>query len=56
MCNFFIRYNKNPRFMDKTKKKLDTLPFSPWAILATWLHLETPQNYKKNELITRKIK
>jgi hypothetical protein len=29
--------------MDKTKKKLGTLSLSPWAVLATWLHLETPQ-------------
>jgi hypothetical protein len=35
---------------------LGTLPFNPWAVLATWLHLETPQKLKKNELITRKMK
>jgi hypothetical protein len=29
--------------MDKTKKKFGTLPFNPWAVLATWLHLEAPQ-------------
>jgi hypothetical protein len=36
--------------MDKTNFLFGTLLFSPWAILATWLHLGAPQNYKKNEL------
>jgi hypothetical protein len=26
-------------FMDKTKK-IGTLSFSPWAVLATWLNIE----------------
>jgi hypothetical protein len=29
--------------MGKTKKILSTLPFSPWAVLATWLHVGAPQ-------------
>jgi hypothetical protein len=30
--------------MDKLKKILSILHFSPWAVLATWLHEEAPQN------------
>jgi hypothetical protein len=29
--------------MIETINFFDTLPFSPWAILASWLHLEAPQ-------------
>jgi hypothetical protein len=29
-----------------------TLPFSPWAILATWLHVEAPQKTQRYELTT----
>jgi hypothetical protein len=29
--------------MDKTIYFIGTLPFSHWAVLATWLHLEAPQ-------------
>jgi hypothetical protein len=29
--------------MDKTSYFFGTLPFSPWAVLATWLHLGAPQ-------------
>jgi hypothetical protein len=34
---------KNQDFMDKTNFFFSTLPFSPWAILATWLHVGAPQ-------------
>jgi hypothetical protein len=44
--------------MVKRKLFLDTLPFSPWVILATWLHLIAPQKIhkkmnlcKENEII-----
>jgi hypothetical protein len=44
--------------MDKTNLFFGTLPFSPWVVLATWLHLEAPQilqekwtYYKENEII-----
>ena len=30
-------------FVDKTNLFLGTLPISPLAIFATWLHLEAPQ-------------
>jgi hypothetical protein len=37
--------------MGKTNFFLSTLPFNPWAVLATWLHVGAPQNiYRKNEL------
>jgi hypothetical protein len=29
--------------MGKTNFLLSTLPFSPWAVLATWLHVGAPQ-------------
>jgi hypothetical protein len=34
---------KNQAFMDKIKLFFSTLPFGPWAILATWLHVGAPQ-------------
>jgi hypothetical protein len=39
--------------MGKRNFFLSTLPFSPWAVSATWLHVGAPQKYKKNELNTR---
>jgi hypothetical protein len=33
---------KNQDSMGKTNFFLSTLPFSPWAILATWLHVGAP--------------
>jgi hypothetical protein len=55
--DFFIRKSiEILDFMDKTNFFFDTLPFSPWLILATWLHLGAPQNYMKNEFNTRKIR
>jgi hypothetical protein len=43
---------KTQDFMGKTNFFLSTLPFSPWAVLATWLHVRAPQKYRKNELNT----
>jgi hypothetical protein len=44
--------------MNKKIYIFGTPPFSPWAALATWLHLGAPKNlheksiqYKKNEII-----
>jgi hypothetical protein len=34
---------KNQDFMGKTNFCFSTLPFSPWAILATWLHVGAPK-------------
>jgi hypothetical protein len=33
---------KNQDFMGKTNYFLRTLPFSPWAVSATWLHVGAP--------------
>jgi hypothetical protein len=33
---------KNEDFMGKTNYFLRTLPFSPWAVSATWLHVGAP--------------
>jgi hypothetical protein len=33
---------KNQDFMDKTNYFLRTLPFSPWAVSLTWLHVGAP--------------
>jgi hypothetical protein len=34
---------KNQDSMGNTNFFLSTLPFSPWAVLATWLHVGAPQ-------------
>jgi hypothetical protein len=34
---------KNQDSMDKTNSFLSTLPFSPWVVLAAWLHIGAPQ-------------
>jgi hypothetical protein len=34
--------------MGKKKFFFSTLPFSPWAILATLLHVGTPQKVQEN--------
>jgi hypothetical protein len=34
---------KNQDFMGKTNYFLSTLRFSPWVVLATWLHVGAPQ-------------
>jgi hypothetical protein len=38
-----VKKVKNQDSMGKTKKNLSTLPFSPWAVLATWLLVGGPQ-------------
>jgi hypothetical protein len=35
---------KNQDSMDKANFFLSTLPFNPWAVSATWLHVGAPQN------------
>jgi hypothetical protein len=32
----------------KTNLFFGTMPFNPWAMLATWLHLRAPQKTQKN--------
>jgi hypothetical protein len=41
---------KNQDSMGKNNFFLSTLPFIPWAISTTWLHVGAPQKHKKNEL------
>jgi hypothetical protein len=38
-----VKKVKNQDFMGKTNYFLRTLPFSPWAVSATWLHVGAPQ-------------
>jgi hypothetical protein len=38
---------ENQVFMDKTKYFLSTLPFSPSAVSATWLHVGAPQKIEE---------
>jgi hypothetical protein len=38
---------KNQDFMVKTNFFLSTLPFSTWAVLATWLHVGAPQKIQE---------
>jgi hypothetical protein len=33
---------KNQDFMGKTNYFLRTVPFSPWAVSTTWLHVGAP--------------
>jgi hypothetical protein len=37
---------KNQDFMGKTNYFWSTLPFSPWAVSATWLHVGAPQKIR----------
>jgi hypothetical protein len=42
-----IKKSKNQDFIGKTNFFLSTLPFSPWAGLATWLHVGAFQKIKE---------
>jgi hypothetical protein len=37
-----VKKVKNQDFMGKTNYFLRTLPFSPWAVSAIWLHAGAP--------------
>jgi hypothetical protein len=39
--------------MGKSNFFLSTMPLSLWTTSATWLHVEAPQKYMKNELNIR---
>jgi hypothetical protein len=43
-----VKKVKNQDFMGKTNFLFRTLPFSPWAVSATWLHVGAPQKIQKN--------
>jgi hypothetical protein len=47
-----VKKSEEPRFYGQNKLFLSTQPFSPWAVLATWLHVGAPQKIMKNELNT----
>jgi hypothetical protein len=38
-----VKKVKNQDTMGKTNFFLSTLPFSPWAVSTTWLHVGAPQ-------------
>jgi hypothetical protein len=42
-----VKKVKNQDFMGKTNYFLSTLPFSPWAVSATWLHVGVPQKIQE---------
>jgi hypothetical protein len=37
-----VKKSEKSRFMDKTNYFLETLPFSPRAVLAAWVHVGAP--------------
>jgi hypothetical protein len=39
--------SEKPRFYGQNKLLFSTLPFSPWAVLATWLHVGAPQKIQE---------
>jgi hypothetical protein len=39
--------SEKPRFYGQTNYFLSTLPFSPWAVLATWVHVGAPQKIQE---------
>jgi hypothetical protein len=43
-----VKKNENPRFYGQKKPSFfSILPFSPWAVLATWLHVGDPQKIQE---------
>jgi hypothetical protein len=42
-----IRFYCPSRFFGLKGKVLGTLPFNPWAVLATWLHLGAPKKVQE---------
>jgi hypothetical protein len=42
-----VKESEKPRFMGKTNYFLSTMPFSPWAVLAAWLHVRAPQKIQE---------
>jgi hypothetical protein len=39
--------SEKPTFMGKTNFFLSTLPFIPWTVLATWLHVGAPHKIQE---------
>jgi hypothetical protein len=42
-----VKKSGNQDSMGKTNLFLITLPFSPWAVLTTWLHEEAPHKIQE---------
>jgi hypothetical protein len=42
-----VKKVQNQNFMGKTNFFFSTLPFNPWAVLATWLHVGAPQKIQE---------
>jgi hypothetical protein len=42
-----VKKVKKQDFMGKTNFFLSTLPFSPWAVSATWLHVGAPHKIEE---------
>jgi hypothetical protein len=42
-----MKKNEKPRFTGKTNFFQSTLPFSPWAVSATWLYVGASQKVKE---------
>jgi hypothetical protein len=51
-----VKKVKNQDFMGKTSYFLRTLPFSPWAVSATWLHVGAPYTIHEKYLFSTKIR
>jgi hypothetical protein len=42
-----VKKSEKPRFYGQNKNKTKTLPFSPWAVSATRLHVGAPQKIQE---------
>jgi hypothetical protein len=42
-----VKKVKNQDSMGKTNFFLSTMPFNPWAVSATWLHVGAPQKIQE---------
>jgi hypothetical protein len=42
-----VKKVKNQDSMDKTNFFFGTVPFSPWAVSATWLHVGAPHKIQE---------
>jgi hypothetical protein len=42
-----VKKSEKPILYGQNKLFLSTLPFSPWAVLATWLHVGAPKKIQE---------
>jgi hypothetical protein len=47
MQNYEQKKSEKARFYGQNKLFLSTLPFRPWAVSATWLHVGAPQKIQE---------